>query len=96
MAWRTRSIPWSENAARNPIFDQFEQAFMRTGGPLDAALFCRETHDGIDYLGSDGGQPVLGVVLRAAGFTEAPSPPEAAGFGLLIGRADARDRLLGK
>jgi hypothetical protein len=93
MAWWQLQIPWDEMHRQNAAFDYFERAFMATGGPVSAALLSRRSEEGVEYVGTDGGNPVIGVALKAAGFTETSRPANAEGLGLVIGHTDARERL---
>jgi hypothetical protein len=71
----------------------FEQAFMAAGGPKTAEMFENSpSYDEYGYYFSPGAVEIFGITLGSFSASACDAPPRS-GTILLIGNADALDRL---
>ncbi|MDH5527900.1 MAG: hypothetical protein OEY97_11405 [Nitrospirota bacterium] len=76
--------------------DSFDLVFMSLKGPKDMAMFGRHDHKSFTYYFCGSGEVELRI-MKAALEPYGPVPvkaPEKERTSLLVGNADARDRLL--
>ncbi len=75
--------------------DAFEAAFMAFSGDADLALFSRKSEGTWSYILSPEANKRIRPTLPKSEWAEI-SRPTREGTSLLVGIADARDRLLGR